>query len=307
VEARKIGQVVSGFVLHGSKRRVVPDYIAQNEVLGARKFRMDTLSDLAPQLRPGDALFKADVEDAYHHLRLGRCDRDNLLFRIAGRWFRPLAVSRTTVVYKVPPICCPGTTTTGTPHHFVLGPLRSAIYLPWGHSGTPGRCRTGGSGNSTAVWGTEVEATPHQDLFSGEARFKVARYHGEHPTAALPPVPVEVCQDLPSGQTILPEGNSAQEKMFPLRHSASLWTGKFGVPCGHRRTPAPADPLRLCKRRELKSASEAIPLHQSPAFAKRFPYMCCCWILCWARNETSCSKRCIFICDVKHRLRIQIE
>jgi hypothetical protein len=53
---------------------------------------MDTLADLAPQLRPGDALVKADVQDAYYHLRLRFCDRDKLLFRIAGRWFQPLAL-----------------------------------------------------------------------------------------------------------------------------------------------------------------------------------------------------------------------
>jgi hypothetical protein len=69
-EARKVGLVVSGFVVHGSKPRVVIDYTTQNEVLGSRKFRMDTLADLAPQLKPGDVLFKADVQDAYYHLRL---------------------------------------------------------------------------------------------------------------------------------------------------------------------------------------------------------------------------------------------
>jgi hypothetical protein len=114
-EARKIGLVVSGFVINGVKRRVVVDYTTQNEVLGARKFKMDTLSDLAPQLRPGDALLKAYVQDTCYHLRLA--------------------------------------TTTGTPRHFVLGrPLRSATYRPRGHSGKPGRYRTVGPGNSRAVW-----------------------------------------------------------------------------------------------------------------------------------------------------------
>jgi hypothetical protein len=41
-EAWKFGLVVSGFVVHGSKPRVVIDYTTQNEVLGSRKFRMDT-------------------------------------------------------------------------------------------------------------------------------------------------------------------------------------------------------------------------------------------------------------------------
>jgi hypothetical protein len=92
-DARAIGLVVSGFVFHGAKRRMVVDYTTQNEVLGARKFKMGTLADLAPHLRPGDALFKAELQDAYYLLRLRRCDRDKLLFRIAGRWFLPLALN----------------------------------------------------------------------------------------------------------------------------------------------------------------------------------------------------------------------
>jgi Reverse transcriptase (RNA-dependent DNA polymerase) len=92
-EARRIGLVVSAFVVHGSKPRVVIDYTSQNEYLATRKFRMDTLGDLAPQLRPDDSLVKADVQDAYYHLRLRRCDRNKLLFRVAGRFFRPLALN----------------------------------------------------------------------------------------------------------------------------------------------------------------------------------------------------------------------
>jgi Reverse transcriptase (RNA-dependent DNA polymerase) len=92
-DARRVGLVVSGFVVHGSEPRVVIDYTTQNEVLESRKFWMDTLADLAPQLRPGDSLIKADVQDAYYHLRLRRCDRDKLLFRTAGRFFRPLALN----------------------------------------------------------------------------------------------------------------------------------------------------------------------------------------------------------------------
>jgi hypothetical protein len=79
-EARKVGLVASGFVVQGSKPRVVIDYTTQNEVLGFSKFRMDTLADLAPQLKPGEVFFKADVQDAFYHLRLRRCDRDKLLF-----------------------------------------------------------------------------------------------------------------------------------------------------------------------------------------------------------------------------------
>jgi hypothetical protein len=92
-EARRVGLVVSGFVVHGSKPRVVVDYTPQNEHLETRKFRMDTLADLAPQLLPEDVLLKADVQDAYYHLRIRSCDQNKLLFRPAGRFFRPLALN----------------------------------------------------------------------------------------------------------------------------------------------------------------------------------------------------------------------
>jgi hypothetical protein len=57
---------------------------ACGSVLGSRKFRMDPLADLAPQLRPEGTLIKADVRDAYHHLRRRVCDRDKLRFRGFG-------------------------------------------------------------------------------------------------------------------------------------------------------------------------------------------------------------------------------
>jgi hypothetical protein len=41
-EAGRIGLVVSAFVVRGSKRPVAVDYTSQNEMLGARKFRIDT-------------------------------------------------------------------------------------------------------------------------------------------------------------------------------------------------------------------------------------------------------------------------
>jgi hypothetical protein len=69
----------------------------------------------------------------------------------------------------------------------------------------------------------------------------------------------KACQDLPTGQTSPPEGDLAQDTMCPTRHSAVLWTWKFGVLCGHICLPAPVGPLRLCKRRELESAIDAVP------------------------------------------------
>jgi hypothetical protein len=92
-EAQRVGLVVSGFVVHGSKPRVVIDYTPQNEHLETRKFRMDTLADLAPQLLPEDVLLKADVRDAYYHLGIRSCNQNKLLFRLGGRFFRPLALN----------------------------------------------------------------------------------------------------------------------------------------------------------------------------------------------------------------------
>jgi hypothetical protein len=92
-EARRIGQVVSEFLVRGSEPRVVVNYTAQNEMLDTKTFKMETLVDLAPQLRPNDALIKADIRDSHYHLRLRACDRDKLLFQIFGRFFRPLALN----------------------------------------------------------------------------------------------------------------------------------------------------------------------------------------------------------------------
>jgi hypothetical protein len=92
-DGHSIRLVVSGFVVRGSKPRVIIDYTAQNEFLETRKFRMDTLGDLAPQLQADDVLIKAYFKDVYYHLRLRRCNRNKLLFRISGRFFRPLALN----------------------------------------------------------------------------------------------------------------------------------------------------------------------------------------------------------------------
>jgi hypothetical protein len=69
-EARRNWLVVPDFVVHETKPRVVIDYTTQNKVLQTRHFRVETLAELAPQLRPNESLIKADVKDAYYHLRL---------------------------------------------------------------------------------------------------------------------------------------------------------------------------------------------------------------------------------------------
>jgi Reverse transcriptase (RNA-dependent DNA polymerase) len=92
-EARRIGLVVPVFVFNGSKRRVVVHYTTHNEVLASRKFRLETLSDLAPRKTQGDSLIEAEVEDAHYHLRMGRRDREKAHFHIARRFFRTLALN----------------------------------------------------------------------------------------------------------------------------------------------------------------------------------------------------------------------
>jgi hypothetical protein len=49
-----------------------------------RKFRMDKLSDLSPVLRREDCLLKADICDAYYHLRLRKEDELYLSFCVGG-------------------------------------------------------------------------------------------------------------------------------------------------------------------------------------------------------------------------------
>jgi hypothetical protein len=54
-----------------------------------RTFRMDQLSDLAPALRRDDCLFKADIKDAYYHLRLRKEDKVYLSFSVDGVVYVP--------------------------------------------------------------------------------------------------------------------------------------------------------------------------------------------------------------------------
>jgi hypothetical protein len=72
---RRAGSVSTAFVTVSAKKsRLVIDYSLVNEWLDERSFRMDQLADLSPSLRPDDCLFKADIKDAYYHLRLRRVD-----------------------------------------------------------------------------------------------------------------------------------------------------------------------------------------------------------------------------------------
>jgi hypothetical protein len=84
----RAGSVSTAFVtVSAMKQRLVIDYSLVNECLNERSFRMDQLSDLSPSLRREDCLFKADIKDAYCHLRLRDADKHKLLlaFRVGGK------------------------------------------------------------------------------------------------------------------------------------------------------------------------------------------------------------------------------
>ena len=75
------------------KLRLGIDYSKVNDCLEERTFRMDQLGDLAAVLNPRDALFKADISDAYYHLRIRPCDRQRLAFQVGGRVYLPLCLN----------------------------------------------------------------------------------------------------------------------------------------------------------------------------------------------------------------------
>jgi hypothetical protein len=52
-----------------------------------------TLSFTSSRQPPSSLYGCVAALDAYYHLRLKHCDRDKQLFRIAGRWFRPLPLN----------------------------------------------------------------------------------------------------------------------------------------------------------------------------------------------------------------------
>lgn len=83
--------VSAAFVVKGAlKDRLVIDYsVLVNPHLAASKFRMETLLDLAPQLRPGDSLFKFDMADGYYHVGIRPRDCKFLAFRVGRRLFFP--------------------------------------------------------------------------------------------------------------------------------------------------------------------------------------------------------------------------
>jgi hypothetical protein len=94
VEIRLRGRVFPAFVTStASKLHLVLDYIVVNECMEERSFRMDQLSDLIPTLRRDDCLFKADIKDAYYHLRLRKEDQLYLAFSVGGMVYVPACMN----------------------------------------------------------------------------------------------------------------------------------------------------------------------------------------------------------------------
>jgi hypothetical protein len=83
LDIRQGGRVYPAFVTTVARKRcLVIDYTVVNECLEDCTFRMDQLSDLAPSLRRDDCLFKADIQDAYYHLRLRKEEQIYLSFSV---------------------------------------------------------------------------------------------------------------------------------------------------------------------------------------------------------------------------------
>jgi hypothetical protein len=84
------GRVYPAFVTTtAAKQRIVIDYTVVNECMEKLTFRMDQLSDLAPVLLHEDCMFKADIQDAYCHLRLRTSDQPYLTFIVSGVMYVP--------------------------------------------------------------------------------------------------------------------------------------------------------------------------------------------------------------------------
>lgn len=91
---RRQGRVSPAFVTKSAgKLRLVVDYSEVNKCLEQRTFRMDQLADLVSVLQPKDSLFKADITDAYYHLRLRSSDQMKLTFQIGDQVYIPLCLN----------------------------------------------------------------------------------------------------------------------------------------------------------------------------------------------------------------------
>jgi len=91
-EAAEEHCVLGAFVTHSAgKPRLVVDYRHPNNFV-TRRFKYETLWELAPGLQTGDNLISWDVADAYHHLRLREADRTYLVLTLCGWFFAPVSM-----------------------------------------------------------------------------------------------------------------------------------------------------------------------------------------------------------------------
>lgn len=85
--------IVNGFVVTSAGRqRLVLDCRYPSSFIDSRRFKYESLPELAAQLRPRDELIKWDVKDAYHHLLLRQQDRRYFAFQLMGRTFQSLTM-----------------------------------------------------------------------------------------------------------------------------------------------------------------------------------------------------------------------
>lgn len=92
-DARNAPVVRAAFVVHGSKDRVAIDYVHVNDHLCDTPFRKEQSLDLAPQLRPDDSLFKADLCDGHCHPGICADVCPALTFCVGRRFFIPIALN----------------------------------------------------------------------------------------------------------------------------------------------------------------------------------------------------------------------
>lgn len=92
-QAARMQCVVGAFVTYSAgKPRLVVDYRHPNAHMERRRFRYETLWELAPELSPGDHMISWDIWDACHHWRVRKKYRPFLAFTMLGRYFVPISM-----------------------------------------------------------------------------------------------------------------------------------------------------------------------------------------------------------------------
>lgn len=184
--------IVNGFVVTAAgKKRFVLDCRVPNDYIDPRRFKYESLAELAAQLRPGDRLIKWDVRDAYHHLLLREEDRQYFAFQVFGRTFQSLTMpfGLRVAPYLWTKVCRP-----------VVQRLRALgsrviVYVDdfWGSTTEPegqachqGGCQARQLGGAAAVLSAGPPASPHQGAMGGDYGAAVARPRGRHPPEAVP-------------------------------------------------------------------------------------------------------------------------